>query len=88
MKSTIAHLIDEEILNSKFPNETETEFIFRIFAQITEELSYIQKFTNSRYFDEICDEIEDQILEVYRIKTYGHRCLKTYKQFKLSKIAG
>lgn len=88
MKSTIAHLIDEEILNSKFPNETEKEFIHRIFAQVTEELSYIQKFTNSVYFDEICDEIEDQILEVYRIKTYGYQCLRTYKKYKLSKLAG
>lgn len=86
MKSMIAHIIDEEILNTQFPQETEQQFIRRIYNQITQELTYLKRFADTDYFHEICDEIEDQVIEVYRIKTYGYTDLRNYRKHVIRKI--
>lgn len=87
MKLMIATLIDEEVLNTHFFAETEKEFISRICLHISQEFGYIKRYASSEYFTEICEEIEDQVLEVYRIKTYGHTNLQSYKSTKIKKTA-
>lgn len=80
MKSTIAHIIDEEIFNTHFPLETDSEFIERVTQQIFKEISYLNKLAPSIYNQEIREEIEDQIFEVYKIKTYGYLNLQQYRK--------
>jgi hypothetical protein len=80
MKSMIANLIDEEIFNSHFLSESDADFMKRICNQIFEEISYLKKFSPTEYNDEILEEIEDQVLEVYKTKTYGHLNLQHYRK--------
>ncbi len=76
----IAHLIDEEIFNSHYILESDTEFLKRISQQISKELAYLKKLAPSEFNQEIVDELEDQILEVYKIKTYGYLNLQDYRK--------
>ncbi len=86
MKSTIAHLIDEEILNSHFLLESDTDFIQRICNHISQEISYLKKLAPSEHNQEILEEIEDQVLEVFKIKTYGYLNLQHYRKVHGAKI--
>lgn len=80
MKSMIANLIDEEIFNSHYLSESDADFIKRICNQISEEITYLKKFSPTEYNDEILEEIEDQVLEVFKTKTYGHLNLQHYRK--------
>ncbi len=86
MKSTIAHLIDEEILNSNYLLENEDEFIQRICNLIYSEMSYLKKIAPTEINQEVAEEIEDQVLEVYKIKTYGYSSLQQYRKVHRAKI--
>jgi hypothetical protein len=80
MKSTIAHIIDEEIFNTHYPLETDAEFLTRVTEQIFNEMKYLNKLAPSIYNNEIKEEIEDQIFEVFKIKTYGYLSLQHYRK--------
>lgn len=86
MKSMIANLIDEEIFNSHFILESDAEFIQRICKHIFHEVSYLRKLGPSEHHQEILEEIEDQVLEVYKIKTYGYLNLQHYRKIHGTKI--
>ena len=75
MKSMIAHIIDEEIFNSQYIAESGSEFIERICAHIYSEVKYLKKFTPTEFNDDILKEIESQVKEVFKIKTYGYSSL-------------
>ena len=86
MKSTIATLIDEEILNSHFLLESDAEFMQRICNHIFQEMSYLRKLAPSAHSQEIFEEIEDQVLEVFKIKTYGYLNLQHYRKVHGTKM--
>ena len=86
MKSMIANLIDEEIFNSNYITESDADFMQRICNHIFEEMSYLQKLAPSEHNQEILEEIEDQVLEVYKIKTYGYLNLQHYRKIHGAKI--
>lgn len=85
MKLMIANLIDEEIFNSNYLLESEEDFIKRICQHIYQEVSYLKKITPTDYNQEVAHEIEDQVLEVLRIKTYGHSSLQQYRKVHRAK---
>ncbi len=82
----IANLIDEEIFNSHFILESDSEFMQRICKHIFHEMSYLRKLAPSEYSQEIIEEIEDQVLEVFKTKTYGYLNLQHYRKVHGSKI--
>ena len=86
MKSMIANLIDEEILNSHFILESDTNFMKRICHHIFQEMSYLKKLAPSEHHQEILEEIENQVLEVFKVKTYGYLNLRHYRKIHGSKM--
>lgn len=79
----IAHLIDEEIFNSNHLLETDDEFIQRICNHIFQEVTHLKKMN-----DEVFEELEDQVLEVFKIKTYGYLSLQHYRKVHRPKARG
>ena len=86
MKSMIANLIDEEIFNSHYIAESDADFMQRICNHIYQEMSFLKKLAPSEYNQEIIEEIEDQVLEVFKIKTYGYLNLQHYRKVHGAKI--
>ncbi len=87
MKSMIANLIDEEIFNSHYILESDAEFIQIICIHIFQEISFLRKLTPSEHHQEILEEIEDQVLEVFKVKTYGYLNLQQYRKIHRAKAA-
>lgn len=85
MKSMIANLIDEEIFNSNYLTESDEEFIKRICNHIFHEISYLKKLAPTNFNEEVIGEIEDQVLEVFKIKTYGYSNLQHYRKVHRAK---
>lgn len=86
MKSMIANLIDEEILNSHFLLESDADFMKRICNHIFQEISHLKTMAPSEHSQEVFEEIEDQVLEVFKIKTYGYLNLQHYRKVHGAKI--
>lgn len=86
MKSMIAHLIDEEILNSNYWLETDEQFIKRVCDHIYSEIGHLQKIAPTEINQEVADELEDQVIEVFKIKTYGYLNLQHYRKVHRAKI--
>lgn len=76
----IANLIEEEIFNSNYIAESDSDFMKRICKHIFDEVSYLRQFVPTEYHAEVISEIEDQVLQVYQTKTYGHLNLQHYRK--------
>ncbi len=80
MKLLIAQIIDEEIQNSLYPAESTSEFIERVHGQLMEEFNHLQSYAPLEISGEIKEEIISAVTEVYRMKTYGHYNIQSYKK--------
>lgn len=86
MKSYIAELIDEEILSSLHRQETNDEFIQRIVSLCLDEIESTKGFSPRGYGADVIAEIELEVTEVFRMKTYGYFNLHDYRQKHLKKL--
>lgn len=85
MKSCIAELIDEEILSHLHQHETNAQFIERICQLCLDEIESSKGFSPRGFGADVIDEIELEVTEVFRMKTYGYFNLQDYRQKHLKK---
>jgi hypothetical protein len=88
MKSCIAELIDEEILSHLHQHETNEQFIDRICQLCIDEIHHNKGFAPKGFGADVVDEIELEVTEVFRMKTYGYYNLQDYRQKHLKKRIG
>jgi hypothetical protein len=88
MKSCIAELIDEEILSHLHRHETNEQFIERICLLCIDEIQSNKGFAPKGFGADVVDEIELEVTEVFRMKTYGYFNLQDYRQKHLRKRIG
>lgn len=80
MKSLIAALIEEELISQTFFYETDQQFIERICALCLDEIESAKGFAPYGFGRDVIEEIELEVKEVFRIKTYGHYNLNEYRK--------
>lgn len=87
MKSWIAELIEEEILSNQHLHETNAEFIERICGMCLDEIESNKGFAPTGFGDDVVEEIEQEVTEIFKMKTYGHFNLQAYRKSQLKKRA-
>ena len=85
MKTLISHLIEEELLPSHLVIETNIEFIQRICAMCLDELELNKAYSPIGFGEDVVNEIELAVAEVFTMKTYGFYNLNTYRKEQLKK---
>jgi hypothetical protein len=85
MKTWIADLIDEELLSPIISHETNAEFIERVCGLCLDEIESKKGFSPLGFGDAVIEEIEAEVTEIFRIKTYGFYNLAMYRQYKLKR---
>ena len=83
MKTLIANIIDEELLPSYCLEESNLDFIQRICMLCIEEIESNKGFSPVGFGDDVVQEIEIAVTEVFKMKTYGFYNLATYRKEKL-----
>ncbi len=79
MKSMIVQIIEEEIKSTQNIAETADQFIDRICNLTMEELIHLKMYTPLGLDIAVKEEIQHEVLEIYRIKTYGYLSLQSYR---------
>ncbi len=85
MKTWIAALIEEELLSPTISHETNAEFIDRVCGLCLDEIEMRKGFSPISFGASVVEEIEEEVTEVFRIKTYGFYNLSMYRQYHLKK---
>lgn len=85
MKSWIAELVEEEILSNLYMHETNTEFIERICSICLDEIESNKGYAPTGFGDDVIEEIEQEVTEILKIKTYGHYNLQAYRKNHMNK---
>lgn len=85
MKSWIADLVDEELLSHLYLNESNKEFIERVCSICLDEIENNKGYAPTGFGDDVIDEIEQEVTEVFKIKTYGFYNLQAYRKHHLKK---
>jgi hypothetical protein len=86
MKTMIAHLIEEELHQSHLSDETNQEFIQRICAMCLDEIEAGGKaYSPMGFGEDVINEIELAVTEVFKMRIYGHYNLKAYRKAYLMK---
>jgi len=80
MKSWIADLVDEELLSQQHLTETNQEFIERVCALCLDEIESNKGYAPTGFGLDVIEEIELEVTEVFRMKTYGHLSLQDYRK--------
>ena len=84
-KSLIAELIDEEILSHLHRHETNDEFIQRICELCLDEIERSRGYSPQGFGADVISELEMEVTEVFRMKTYGYYNLQDYRNSQLKK---
>jgi len=85
MKTWIAEIVDEELFSQLYLNETDTAFIERVCGICLTEIESAKGYTPAGFGADVISEIERQVVEVFRIRTYGHFNLQAYRKNQLKK---
>lgn len=85
MKSLIVDIIEEELLPANIVQESNIEFIQRVCALCLDELEIKKAFSPIGFGEDVVNEIELAVTEVFKMKTYGFYNLNTYRQAQLKK---
>ncbi len=84
MKSQIAKIMDVELLSPRLQSETSQELIQRVCFLYVAELEKNKSFSVLHFEASVIEEIEHEVLEVYRIKTYGYLSLAHFRLVRLN----
>ncbi len=82
MKNTLYDFIYEGIKSSDLREMSPEDFCETIYLRYKEHLRQIGIFTPQKLYRDVRMEIYDEILKVYRMKTYGCFNLKPYSDKK------
>mgnify|MGYP001593028075 CR=1 FL=1 len=88
MKTWIADIVDEELFSQMYLHETNNEFIERVCGICLAEIENARGYAVAGYGADVLSEIENQVTEVFKIKTYGHYNLQVYRKNQLKKRIG
>lgn len=85
MKTLIAAIIDEELLQQCLADETNFEFIQRVCGLCLDELELGKGFSPLGFGEDVVNEIELAVTEVFKMKTYGFYNLSAFRNAQLKK---
>lgn len=85
MKSWIAEIVDEELLSDLYMHETSKEFIERVCSICLDEIESKKGYSPKGFGYDVIEEIELEVIEVFRVKTYGFYNLQEFRQKNLKK---
>ncbi len=84
MKTQIAQIMDIELNSPRLHDETSQELIQRVCFLYVRELEKNNAYSIKKFEASVIEEIEQEVIEVYRIKTYGFHSLAQYRQVRLN----
>ena len=84
MKSQIAKIMDIELNSPRLHDETSKELIQRVCFLYVTELEKNNGYSIRQFEASVIEEIEQEVIEVYRIKTYGFQSLAQFRQIRLN----
>ena len=84
MKTQIAKIMDIELNTPRMQDETSQELIQRVCFLFIMQLEKQKGFSPLQLEASVAEEIEQEVLEVFRMKIYGYYSLSHYRQAKLN----
>ena len=81
----IATIMDEELLPHSLVDETNFEFIQRVCALCLDEIELSKGFSPMGFGEDVVNEIELAVTEVFKMKTYGFYNLSAYRNAQLKR---
>lgn len=79
MKTEILQIIEEEIKCTHNLTETADQFIERVTQLFIDEIQHLKMYAPLGLDVEVIEEIQQEVLDIYRIKTYGYFSLQNYR---------
>ncbi len=79
MKLMIQQIIEEEIKSTHNLSETADQFIERVTQLFVDEFHHLKKYAPLGLYADVIEEVQQEVLNLYRIKTYGHYSLQSYR---------
>ena len=79
MKKMILQIIEEEIKATHNLSETADQFVERVTQLFVEEFQHLKMYAPLGLDVEVIEEVQQEVLDLYRIKTYGHYSLQSYR---------
>jgi hypothetical protein len=79
MKTEISIIIEAELNSHLYPNESSTDFIQRVCQIYLCQLRQQKGFTTPDLLKEVMEEVEIEAMDIFRMKTYGHYNLASYR---------
>jgi hypothetical protein len=87
MKTMILQIIEEEIKATHNLTETADQFVERVTQLFIEEFKHLKMYAPMGLDVEVIEEIQQEVLDMYSIKTYGHYSLQSYRLSLIQKVA-
>ncbi len=81
----ILQIIEEEIKATHNLSETADQFVERVTQLFVEEFQHLKMYAPLGLDVEVIEEVQQEVLDLYRIKTYGHYSLQSYRLSMLQK---
>lgn len=88
MKSWIAEIVDEELLSDLYMHESNRDFIERVCSLCLDEIEGKRAFAPKGFGYDVIEEIEQEVTEVFRVRTYGYFNLLDYRKNQLKRRIG
>lgn len=85
MKSWIAELVDEELHSQQHLHENNDQFVERVCMLCLEEIEYGKGYAPTGFGEDVVEEIELEVTEILRIKTYGFFNLQDFRKNQLKR---
>lgn len=80
MKTELAKIIEAELNSPQFLNETNNEFVERVCLIYMNTMQRQKGYITPCLLNDVFEEIKFEAIEVFRIKTYGHYSLASYRR--------
>lgn len=81
----ILQIIEEEIKATHNLSETADQFVERVTQLFVEEFQHLKMYAPLGLDVEVIEEVQQEVLDLYRIKTYGYYSLQSYRLSMLQK---
>lgn len=75
----LIQIIEEEIKATHNLSETADQFVERVTQLFVEEFQHLKMYAPLGLDVEVIEEVQQEALDLYRIKTYGHYSLQSYR---------
>lgn len=85
MKNMLLQIVDEEIKSTHNLSETADQFIERITQLFVDEFRHLKMYAPLGLDVAVIEEVHQETVEIYRIKTYGFYSLQSYRLALLQK---